>query len=404
MKKVKYNVVTVFFANGDVKYAACDCPVGIGINAEGKCNHAGGLLFCVEDFCQKGFHEESEPLTCTSKLNQWIVPRKLNVESSSLKYMNIRKHRHGNDNDRVSTVSSYDPRAPNDRTRDIHAFCTLYEDLEHSFLHSGFFLFHSRPDDSQCHLQTEESIPVAEYVNVYTEQNNLVPLYSNTNRKHILDNISLKKKMHNVIADNESQEMEIAVNMYMKNDVSNLNLHENIISAIELETRKQSQSDIWCSLHDIVLTSSNFGRAAKCSKNPDNVLRAILYSDISGLNAVKYGRENEEKAIKSYIEKMEQNNTPVTVEKCGIILHSEIPGLGASPDGKVYDTVCNKFGGLEVKCPISKAGMTIEQACQQKGFYLANDNGNIHLKISHDYFYQVQGQMFISGLERGQIL
>ncbi|KAK6196378.1 hypothetical protein SNE40_001615 [Patella caerulea] len=91
---------------------------------------------------------------------------------------------------------------------------------------------------------------------------------------------------------------------------------------------------------------------------------------------------------------MEQNNTPVTVEKCGIILHSEIPGLGASPDGKVYDTVCNKFGGLEVKCPISKAGMTIEQ-----GFYLANDNGNIHLKISHDYFYQVQGQMFISGLE-----
>ncbi|XP_069106295.1 uncharacterized protein [Argopecten irradians] len=59
MRKLRYSVITVFNANGDVKYAACDCPVGIGIGAEGKCNHAGGLLFYIEDLYFK-----AKPVGC----------------------------------------------------------------------------------------------------------------------------------------------------------------------------------------------------------------------------------------------------------------------------------------------------------------------------------------------------
>ncbi|CAN7985552.1 unnamed protein product, partial [Ixodes hexagonus] len=48
---------------------------------------------------------------------------------------------------------------------------------------------------------------------------------------------------------------------------------------------------------------------------------------------------------------------------------------------------------LEVKCPISKIGMTPEEACADERFCCALVDGEVHLKRSHAFFYQVQGQM-----------
>ena len=45
---------------------------------------------------------------------------------------------------------------------------------------------------------------------------------------------------------------------------------------------------------------------------------------------------------------------------------------GASLDRKVYDPKASgmKDGGLEVKCPYCKRGMTVEQACKDPNFCL----------------------------------
>ena len=44
MKKTPYRVVIEFSPTCDVLRAACTCPVGLGLQGKGKCNHVGGVL------------------------------------------------------------------------------------------------------------------------------------------------------------------------------------------------------------------------------------------------------------------------------------------------------------------------------------------------------------------------
>ena len=92
-----------------------------------------------------------------------------------------------------------------------------------------------------------------------------------------------------------------------------------------------------------------------------------------------------------------ERNEPVTVGKIGIILSEERPGYGTSLDGVVTLNSTNTKGGLECKCPFSKQGQSIQEACSDPNFYLqCDENGNVRLKTDHFYNVQIQGQLFIS--------
>ena len=65
--------------------------------------------------------------------------------------------------------------------------------------------------------------------------------------------------------------------------------------------------------------------------------------------------------------------------------------MGCSPD-----EVVNTEKVLEVKCPSSKKHLTIEEACQDKNFYMKFNNGVPKLKIKHPYYYQCQGIMALT--------
>ena len=50
---------------------------------------------------------------------------------------------------------------------------------------------------------------------------------------------------------------------------------------------------------------------------------------------------------------------------------------------------------MEIKSPLSKAGMTVDDACKSKNFCLEKLNdGTIRLKRNHDHYIQVQGQLY----------
>ena len=72
--------------------------------------------------------------------------------------------------------------------------------------------------------------------------------------------------------------------------------------------------------------------------------------------------------------------------------------LGASPDavGKNAsgDTVCL----VEVKCPYKGRNKTVEEMYDDKSFCCHLVNGEPKLKLNHDYHYQIQGQMAITGV------
>ena len=55
---------------------------------------------------------------------------------------------------------------------------------------------------------------------------------------------------------------------------------------------------------------------------------------------------------------------------------------------------------MEIKSPFSKAGMDVDEACKSKTFYLEKiPDGTIRLKRNHDYYIQVQGQLYCSNLD-----
>ena len=73
--------------------------------------------------------------------------------------------------------------------------------------------------------------------------------------------------------------------------------------------------------------------------------------------------------------------------------------LGASPDGLVKDVAGQLVKLVEVKCQFSARDKTFEQACvDDKSFCCGIANNTPCLRSRHDYYYQVQGQMAITGI------
>ncbi len=67
-------------------------------------------------------------------------------------------------------------------------------------------------------------------------------------------------------------------------------------------------------------------------------------------------------------------------------------GWGSSPDGIVYDPKGQSvFGLVEIKCP----NVASYVDCP----YIKISEGTHTLRKSHPYFWQIQGQMLISGLD-----
>ena len=79
MKKTPYRGIVEFSPTCDVLRAACTCPIGLGVQGKGKCNHVGRVFFAVEDFTRRELQKNPEPLTCTSRLSVWVVPRNQSV-------------------------------------------------------------------------------------------------------------------------------------------------------------------------------------------------------------------------------------------------------------------------------------------------------------------------------------
>lgn len=105
--------------------------------------------------------------------------------------------------------------------------------------------------------------------------------------------------------------------------------------------------------------------------------------------AMKFGLENKPVAAEWYSE-ITGNN----VYLCGFVINQIISYLGVFPDKKVFDPYSTpQYGLLESKCP--------DKNYFQKCPYLKLTNNGTHkFKRTHQYYYQVIGQMALIGLLR----
>lgn len=84
--------------------------------------------------------------------------------------------------------------------------------------------------------------------------------------------------------------------------------------------------------------------------------------------------------------------TNVNYQPCDLVSHPETPWLGASVDGLVFDpSATPQFGLVEIKCPNVKWFVECK--------YLTMADGTFKLKTRHAYFWQVQGQLLLTGLK-----
>lgn len=169
--------------------------------------------------------------------------------------------------------------------------------------------------------------------------------------------------------------------------------------AVEARTRQQSKSDEWRSMHQSVVTSSNFGKVFR-SREPTRSLLASLFdpSDLHNVPAIQHGKKFEDIAVKAYLARKHSDGKQVHFRPCGLVLHPQFRFLGASPDGLVCEA--DDHGLLEVKCPYTAYNdkKTVYQASlDYPNFCCCVSDGVVQLKRSHQYYCQVQGQMAICG-------
>ncbi|XP_037501046.1 uncharacterized protein LOC119374915 [Rhipicephalus sanguineus] len=162
-----------------------------------------------------------------------------------------------------------------------------------------------------------------------------------------------------------------------------------------IQTAGQASNKSWYTARIGRLTASLFKRICRCIK-PEGLLKTLLYPSGRAVSeALVYGRVHEKDAVDAYVAILRHRDSTVEVLETGLHVHNKYPFVAASPDRIV--TVNGEEGLLEVKCPFSKRGLTIEEACADRAFCSIFQDGEAILKRDHHYFYQVQGQMAVTG-------
>lgn len=190
-----------------------------------------------------------------------------------------------------------------------------------------------------------------------------------------------------VKADIEEEEMK------EKSETFFQNLKDDIQYGNEEWERKtvgQHKNELWFEKRMNRLTASKFGAVAKRLPHTSchNMVKSILYARSLTTEAITFGRDHEEVAIKLY-----ENTTGNSVAPCGLFIDTSNPFLGASPDGLVGDD-----GIVEVKCLASVKEETLSEAVKAKKKLCLEitKEGVLQLKKSHNYHYQIQGQLAVT--------
>ena len=136
----------------------------------------------------------------------------------------------------------------------------------------------------------------------------------------------------------------------------------------------------------------------------DSIIKQLLHPKPFYNKATEWGKEKEPEALKKYVEYKQQllGCENLIVGKAGFVVWEKYPFLGASPDSYVHDPSCiNQFGVVEIKCPYKYHATTPEIAATCSDFCCSlfehpDKHKTLKLKLNHQYYYQIQGQMAIT--------
>ena len=152
-----------------------------------------------------------------------------------------------------------------------------------------------------------------------------------------------------------------------------------------METAGQCNNQKWFIERCVRLHASKFGRMCRTQDRNKLAAELVRYKKINA-PALEHGRKFENAAIRAF-----EHHHQATVHTSGIIVSVERPYLACSPDGLIDADAL-----IEVKCPFAARNKHITPETIDY-LYLDDQSGLLCLNKSHDYFYQVQGQLYVTG-------
>ena len=188
--------------------------------------------------------------------------------------------------------------------------------------------------------------------------------------------------------------------------LDSLQVSEAEAAVIERETVSQHQNSRWWNERKHRITASQFREVLHRKSINSKFLKQLVdkeerHTNINNLPApLRHGIENESRALGRYESYLKNSCYPVKIFPSGFVVNPAYPFLGCSPDAKVIDQAAKDcpFGIIEIKCPYKHRDVTPLTACNgDKDFHLENKDSFPVLKTSHKYYYQVQGQLGITG-------
>ena len=189
------------------------------------------------------------------------------------------------------------------------------------------------------------------------------------------------------------EELTTAQDQYV---TDNIKVSKAEIKQIEKETRSQSSSNKWRKERRMRLTASHFGTvvkkrpSTKCTKLVEN----MLYNNFQGNRYTVKGLKEERNAIQEYINKKKEQNLNVKVYSSGLVIDPQNNYLAASPDGVVEEN--RQKGLIEIKHVLLNKQIDLHTASKSQSFCLQSNNNVLTLKKSHNFSYQIQGQLAIT--------
>ncbi|KAM3914026.1 uncharacterized protein RB166_019203 [Leptodactylus fuscus] len=348
-----YECWIVCHENGEVFSAHCQCIAGIGE----VCSHIAAVLFAIEAAVTDG--ATSTSVTCNPCT--WKTTGKKVVQSMRVIDINFCKPTRGRTYKKFSPLP-----VPVARGSPKKLLSMLMEANPNAKIlrHFPTKTFDPQETDSASEDEIDESVLPMSLINLY--------------------NLQFKD------LDDEGLE-NVLISVF-----DSLCISQKEADYLELASRKQNMSEVWRLNRKGRICASQFHRAMtfKESTSSTNLVRDIMgyTGGFQKSDAMVWGIENEGKAREKFIQEEQGKHQEFSCRKAGLVVNTKWPHLGASPDGFTECICCGK-GIVEIKCPFTYKMSTIEEALEDPKFYLEK---NKKLKPNHQYYTQVQGQLFLT--------
>ncbi|XP_049515048.1 uncharacterized protein LOC125941562 [Dermacentor silvarum] len=169
--------------------------------------------------------------------------------------------------------------------------------------------------------------------------------------------------------------------------------------AVILESKMgQAENENWHQERIGRLMASVFKRLLRCRK-PDGAARDVTYPCQVSTKAMRYGRIQEDDAVKAYEEIMACRGRYLTTAYTGLHVHPQHPFIAVY----LFQHPCHSspapiYCCLFIPTPLPLGKGVVKAAASAK-CCLKISGDNIELKKDHAYYYQIQGMMGVTGLK-----